>query len=66
LRDGDRVRINLDEGSIDLVLADGDAAAELEQRLAVLPEWSSEKRKGIYGLYTKLAGPAGSGAGMEF
>jgi dihydroxy-acid dehydratase len=66
LRDGDRVRIDLEQESIDLVIADGDAAAELEQRLAVLPEWSSEKRKGIYGLYTKLAGPADSGAGMEF
>jgi dihydroxy-acid dehydratase len=65
LMDGDRVRIDLEQGAIDLVMAEGDADAELKQRLEAMQPWTGEKRKGIYGLYTKLAGSADTGAMMD-
>lgn len=65
LRNGDRVRIDLEAGSIDLLMPEGDAAAELERRLSGHKPWTGTTRKGLLGLYTRLAGPANKGARME-
>lgn len=65
LREGDRVRIDLEKGAIDLVIPGEDAAAELRQRLEQLPPWKGPERKGLLGLYAKLAGTADTGARIE-
>lgn len=65
LSDGDRIRVDLERGSIDLLWQDGDAAVEIERRLASLRPWVAPERSGLLGLYTSLAGSADSGARME-
>ncbi|RJQ42836.1 MAG: dihydroxy-acid dehydratase [Gaiellales bacterium] len=65
LRDGDRIVIDLDVGSIDLVVPEGDAGDEIERRLAVTDPWVAPERSGLLGLYTRLAGSADTGARME-
>jgi dihydroxy-acid dehydratase len=71
LEDGDRVRLDLNEGSIDIVaLNDGTRqaekiSAEIERRLRAREPWKPEKRSGLFAFYSRFAGPADRGAVME-
>ena len=68
LIDGDRIRIDLHEGALDLVEADGHRGAPeefkvlLEKRLDAMRPWMPPERKGLLGLYCRLAGPSDEGA----
>ncbi|MHB1390230.1 MAG: dihydroxy-acid dehydratase [Thermoleophilia bacterium] len=71
IHEGDRVRIDLDSGSIDLLPDAGEAGSPaqmqrlIKQRLADLPPWRPPVKKGLLGLYFRLAGPADQGALMS-
>lgn len=72
VKDGDILRIDLDQGSVDLVTTAGgksgtpeEMAAVLERRLTEEKTMAPVKRKGLLGLYSRLAGPADEGAVMR-
>ncbi|MBE0428848.1 MAG: dihydroxy-acid dehydratase [Thermoleophilia bacterium] len=71
VEDGDRVRIDLDTGTIDLVASGGregssrEMANLLDRRLAAMKPWRAPQRKGLLAVYARLAGPADRGALME-
>lgn len=65
LRDGDIIRVDLEGSRIDMISGEGEsAAAELAERAARARPWTPPARKGLVGLYTRLAGPADEGARM--
>ena len=70
LDEGDTVRIDLVQGTIDLVSAGGKSGsaeemkAIIDERLASASTWKSPERKGLLALYSRLAGPADEGASM--
>lgn len=72
LRDGDVLRIDLDQGAIDLVTTvDGmtgtpeEMEPVIEKRLAETAPRAPMAGKGLLGLYSRLAGPADEGALMR-
>lgn len=71
LREGDRVRIDLESGSINLLPDAGEAGSPaqmqrlIKQRLADLRPWQPPVKKGLLALYLALAGPADRGALIE-
>jgi dihydroxy-acid dehydratase len=58
IQDGDTITINLIEGTLDLNVDQ----AEIERRLAALPEWKSKIRKGYLKRYAQLVTSASTGA----
>lgn len=71
VRDGDLIHIDLKSGLIELEgtergpLNPEAMAAEISERLSLLPPWQAPQRSGLLRLYTGLAGPADEGALMR-
>jgi dihydroxy-acid dehydratase len=72
VRDGDLIRIDMEEGAIDLVGAAGkrlppqEIPKLIDERLAgVSSPWQPPPRQGLLALYTRFAGPAERGARIE-
>ena len=71
VRDGDVIDIDAARAKLNVVETAGGARgrnveAALEGRLEAMPPFEAGRRKGLLGLYTKLAGPAERGARMEW
>lgn len=71
VRDGDTIEIDAERAKLNVVETAGGAkgeavAAALERRLEAMAPFEADRRKGLFGLYTKLAGPAERGARMEW
>lgn len=71
LRDDDLIGIDIDAGVLEITgfggrrLAAAEITAELARRSDQLKEWRPPARDGLFGLYTRLAGPACDGGGMR-
>ncbi|MHB9112697.1 MAG: dihydroxy-acid dehydratase [Thermoleophilia bacterium] len=71
IADGDLVNINLAEGRLDVFAVDAESrlpeetAGLLEKRFSLLEPWTPPARTGLLELYTRLAGPAHEGAGIQ-
>lgn len=71
VRDGDTIEIDAGRAKLNVVETAGGARgrgvqAALERRLEETPAFEAGRRKGLFGLYTALAGPAERGARMEW
>jgi dihydroxy-acid dehydratase len=71
VRDGDTIEIDAARAKLNVVATVGgargrDVEAALARRLEAMPPFEPGRRKGLFGLYTKLAGPAERGARMEW
>ncbi len=71
VRDGDTIEIDAARAKLNVVATAGGARgrevkAALEGRLEAMPPFEAGRRKGLFGLYTALAGPAERGARMEW
>jgi len=71
VRDGDFVEINVTAGKLNVAETTGGARGRegedaLARRLAVMAPFEPGRRSGLFGLYTKLAGPPERGARMEW
>lgn len=71
VRDGDTIEIDAARAKLNVVETVGgargrDVRAALESRLEEMPPFEPSRRKGLFGLYTSLAGPAERGARMEW
>lgn len=71
LIDGDRIRIDLEQGTLELVGSNGESYSQAEaealigKRLDAARPWRPPSRGGLLGLYTASAGSADEGARME-
>jgi dihydroxyacid dehydratase/phosphogluconate dehydratase len=71
VRDGDIIEIDAARAKLNVVATVGgargrDVEAALERRLEAMPPFEPGRRKGLFGLYTSLAGPPERGARMEW
>ena len=71
VRDGDTIEIDAGRAKLNVVETAGGARgrgvqAALKRRLEETPAFEADRRKGLFGLYTSLAGPAERGARMEW
>lgn len=69
--DGDLIKIDVEDGSLDLTGTEGrhrpgaEVESVLKNRLLQLKPWKASRNKGLFGLYSRLAGPADEGARMR-